>query len=311
MFLEQLKSPAVVSARVCVLWSKPSFSHSLCLCSLQPQSCKGPWWTKECKTVSHACTWAAESFTSVTPVTRPEVKPFAELSLSVKMFSFVQIFSCRGEIRFFVPCLEDRQGSKSPVLVGKHEHWTEVDVLRRGFDPGRGREENQKPGVRWVTGHPPVHSYSPCAAANTWWKVKVQWGVSIFTRIMLCLSCSLSHTLDPPRFISLLSFPRVIHVRTRVVAPLSTSDPVRFNWERQSIHNSLHFVSMGPVWYVFLNDLILYAFVAFILLRRRRLRCRLRPPSTNVVLLWFFISFTSVVEGFVGAPPKIIIVTQL
>lgn len=63
---------------------------------------------------------------------------------------------------------------------------------------------------------------------------------------MLCLSCSLSHTLDPPLFISLLSFPRVIHVRTGVVAPLSTPDPVRLVSEERSIHNSLHFVGVSP-----------------------------------------------------------------
>lgn len=128
------------------------------------------------------------------------------------------------------------------------KHWTEVDVLRRGFDPGWSRAKTSvqgKPGVGRVAGRPPVHSSRPCAAANTWWKVKVQWGVSIFTRIMHCLSCSLSHTLDPARFISLLSFPQVIHVRTRGVAPLSTSDPVRFSSETQSIHKPLHFVGFA------------------------------------------------------------------
>lgn len=111
---------------------------------------------------------------------------------------------------------------------------------------GQRKRCGGKPGVRWAAGCPPVHSFSPCAAANTWWKVKVQWGVSIFARIMLCLSCSLSHTLDPPLFISLLSFPRVIHVRTGVVAPLSTPDPVRFISEERSIHNSLHLARALP-----------------------------------------------------------------
>lgn len=39
------------------------------------------------------------------------------------------------------------------------------------------------------------------------------------------LSSCFSHTLYPPLFISLLSFPRVIHVRTGVMVPLTTSDP--------------------------------------------------------------------------------------
>lgn len=201
---------------------------------------------------------------------------FCSVVLQHWNFYFAQIFSFRGKNE--APCSRLRSVadvSRQALALDWGGH-AEAWVWPR---EGQRKRRGGKPGLRWAAGCPPVHSFSPCAAANTWWKVKVQWGVSIFARIMLCLSCSLSHTLDPPLFISLLSFPRVIHVRTGVVAPLSTPDPVRFVLEEQSIHNSLHFVGVSPaspdasvmLHVSVFKEWILSAFVVLIILRRRHL----------------------------------------
>lgn len=82
---------------------------------------------------------------------------------------------------------------------------------------------------------------------NTWWKVKVQWGLSIFARIMLCLSVILlSLSPCPPLFIALLPFPRVIHVRTGEVFG-STSDPGQVHCaDNYPIPISHHLDSVNP-----------------------------------------------------------------
>lgn len=70
---------------------------------------------------------------------------------------------------------------------GCYRHWTEVDMLRRGCDAGRrwwGERCTAKVSCRLPCG---AFLQLMCSQ-NTWWKVKVQWRLSIFMGIMLCHS---------------------------------------------------------------------------------------------------------------------------
>lgn len=110
------------------------------------------------------------------------------------------------------------------IHIGLGLRWTCWDVgLIRGREGGWCWEE--RCAVKVSCRLPRGAFLQLMCSQNTWWKVKVQWGLSIFTRIMLYPLYCFPHSSYPPLFYLFFALPSGHSCEDRSGEFSHTSDP--------------------------------------------------------------------------------------
>lgn len=190
-----------LSMSACLGVNQVKLMYFLSHCTMQPQSCKRLRWTEGSEPPFHARAWPAKPLISVTSVRWSGTKPFVWLhrnSADVLDLTLVSA-ACQHISKTFSVTHPDGPLDKIFVWTNILHRWCSGYIL--ALDWGghvetwvwrRERRGDNAEGngalSRWAAGCPAVHSSSSCAAKTLDEKWKCSEDLSIFTRIILCLS---------------------------------------------------------------------------------------------------------------------------